>query len=66
MSYRDVPETATEYIRFLEDRIRALEGSTQINARSWTITENSTGDLVFSHIDGRIVTISKSGSNTTI
>ena len=66
MSYRDTPETVQEYIRSLEDRIRALEGGNQINARSWVIAENSIGDLIFTHMDGRIVTISKSGSNTTI
>ena len=66
MSYRDTTDTVQEYVRALEDRIRSLELSNRVSARGWVIGENSAGDLVFTHQDGRMVTIGKIGSNTTI
>lgn len=66
MSFRKEPETVQEYIRMIEDRLRAVESKSQISARSWSIAENSNGDIEFTHQDGKIVTIGSDGPNVTI
>lgn len=66
MSFREGEEDIREYIRGLEDRIRELEKTNKISARSWLIGENSVEDLQFIHKDGKIVTIGKTGPDTVI
>lgn len=66
MSYRPNEESLGDYLQRLEDRIRELEMGNKISARSWSISENASGNLVFTSINGRIVTINATGSNTTI
>lgn len=64
--YREETNDLREYLRALEDRVRAVEQGTTVRARSWTIQENPNGDIVFTHSNGRMVTITAIGSDTTI
>ena len=66
MSLRENNQTVQDYIRALEDRIRALELGNRINARSWLMQENSEGDFVFRHMDGRTITLGTSGTDIVL
>jgi hypothetical protein len=66
MSIRDSNQTIQEYIKKLEDRIRSLEIGNRVSARSWQIQENTDGDFIFTHMDGRTITIGKSGADIVL
>lgn len=66
MSLRDSDQTIKEHIRSIGDSIRKLESGNKISARSWQIQENSVGDIVFTHMDGRVATLSKTGADVIL
>jgi hypothetical protein len=66
MSLRDSDQTIQGHIRSIGDSIRKLESGNKISARSWQIQENSVGDIVFTHMDGRVATLSKTGADVIL
>lgn len=64
--YREEDINLKEVLRGINDRIRALEQGTVVRTRSWTIEENTDGDIIFTHSNGKIVIIPANGLDPII